>query len=105
MDCASSSPLTLDALCELRLLTDRRGLSGESVRAVIEAIDWSRLTRLRSLNIRVGGLELAERKIRAVSPELLARLDFDPESSGTGIMAAARKDIEAALRILAIDDA
>jgi hypothetical protein len=56
-DCYASSPLRLEALRELNLSTDRRGLPGDSVRAAIEAIDWSRLGHLRSLGLRVGGLE------------------------------------------------
>jgi hypothetical protein len=45
-------------------------------------------------------LEDAQRRVGAADPVLLARLDFDSESSGTGISAATREDLEAVLRIL-----
>jgi hypothetical protein len=45
-------------------------------------------------------LRAARRRLREADPRLLARLDFDHESSGTGITAAAREDLAAALRIL-----
>ena len=41
-------------------------------------------------------------RLKAADPALEKRLDFDPESSGTGIMASSREDLEAALRILGV---
>jgi hypothetical protein len=40
----------------LVVLNDDPELTGQPVRQVIESIDWSRLTELRSLSLRVGGL-------------------------------------------------
>lgn len=45
-------------------------------------------------------LRRARARLRAVDPALDRRLDFDPESAGTGIMAARREDLERALAIL-----
>lgn len=56
-ECSASAPLRLGGLRELILSVDRRGLTGDWVRTMVEAIDWSRLDRLRSLDLRVGGLE------------------------------------------------
>jgi hypothetical protein len=42
------------------------------------------------------------RRLREADPKLLRRLDFDPESSGTGISARSREDLEAALQILGL---
>jgi hypothetical protein len=50
-------------------------------------------------------LARASRMIEAADPALLRRLDFDQESSGTGIAAARRVDLEAALVILGISEA
>jgi hypothetical protein len=47
-------------------------------------------------------LRAAKRRLREADPDLLARLDFDQESSGTGIAAPTREDLEDALRILGI---
>ncbi len=47
-------------------------------------------------------LKIARQKLAASAPELLSRLDFDQESSGTGITAPRREDLEAALEILGI---
>jgi hypothetical protein len=44
----------------------------------------------------------ARRRIGQANPALLKRLDFDPESAGTGIAAATREDLEAALGILGL---
>ena len=44
------------ALRLLAIINDARGLDGAPVAQLIEAIDWSRLTGLRSLVLRVGGL-------------------------------------------------
>jgi hypothetical protein len=44
----------------------------------------------------------ARRRLREADPKLLRRLDFDPESSGTGISARSREDLERALRILGL---
>jgi hypothetical protein len=40
----------------LAIINDARGLDGAPVAQLIEAIDWSRLQRLTSLVLRVGGL-------------------------------------------------
>jgi hypothetical protein len=48
------------------------------------------------------GLRRARTRLREADPALLRRLDFDSESEGTSIMASARKDIVAALRILGL---
>jgi len=48
-------------------------------------------------------LQAAKRRIRKANPTLLKRLDFDPESSGTGITAPTRHDLQAMLDILDID--
>jgi hypothetical protein len=45
-------------------------------------------------------LEDAQRQVGAADAALLVRLDFDQESSGTGISAATREDLAAVLRIL-----
>jgi hypothetical protein len=47
-------------------------------------------------------LRRARRRLRAADPALLRRLDFDPESAGTGISAASREDLERALMILGL---
>jgi len=47
-------------------------------------------------------LRRARRRLREADPKLLKRVDFDPEGSGTGISAAAREDLEAVRRILAL---
>jgi hypothetical protein len=49
-----------------------------------------------------AALRRARRKLKAADPALLGRLEFDPESSGTGISAPSRADLEAALTILGI---
>lgn len=49
-----------------------------------------------------GAAEAAEALIAAADPALHARLDFDPESNGTGINAQTRDDLEAALALLGI---
>jgi hypothetical protein len=50
-------------------------------------------------------LTAARRALRAADPALLRRLDFDPESSGTTILATSRDDLATALSILGIDSA
>ena len=45
-------------------------------------------------------MKVAMAKLRAVDPRLLASLDFDHESDGTGITAPTREALESALRIL-----
>jgi hypothetical protein len=47
----------------------------------------------------------ARGKIRATDPQLARRLDFDPESAGTGIAATTRADLHAALAILGLTPA
>jgi hypothetical protein len=47
-------------------------------------------------------LREAKRRLRAGDAALLKRLDFDPESAGTGISAASREDLERALDILGL---
>jgi hypothetical protein len=47
-------------------------------------------------------LQAAKRKIRKADYALLARLDFDHESSGTGISAGTREDLETMLRIVRV---
>jgi hypothetical protein len=47
-------------------------------------------------------LRRAKGRLRAADAALLRRLDFDPESAGTGIAAEQREDLEAALRILGL---
>jgi hypothetical protein len=46
---------------------------------------------------------LAEARLRSADPPLLARLDFDEESDGTGIAAADPGDLETARTILGLD--
>jgi hypothetical protein len=50
-------------------------------------------------------LTAARRVLRAADPALLRRLDFDPESSGTTILATSRDDLATALSILGLDQA
>lgn len=45
-------------------------------------------------------LGAARKQIRAHDPKLLARLDFDQESSGTGIAAPTREDLVRVMSIL-----
>ena len=47
-------------------------------------------------------MKAAKRMIRSADPKLLARLDFDHESDGTGIAARTREDLERALGILGL---
>jgi hypothetical protein len=47
-------------------------------------------------------LQVARRRLRRVAPALLKRLDFDQESSGTGVIAHRRRDLVRALEILGI---
>jgi hypothetical protein len=47
-------------------------------------------------------LRQARARLRDTDPALLRRLDFDPESSGTAILASSRDDLVAALRILGL---
>ena len=47
--------------------------------------------------------EAAEAMIAAADPALHARLEFDPESNGTGINASTREDLVTALALLGID--
>lgn len=47
-------------------------------------------------------LRRAKRRLRAADAQLLRRLEFDPESAGTGIYAASRDDLNAALTILGL---
>jgi hypothetical protein len=57
-DCRVPEELPLpSSLRRLFLTNDGRGLSGDPVRRLIEAIDWERLGELRALELRVGGLE------------------------------------------------
>lgn len=51
------------------------------------------------------GLKIARRRLGETDPKLLGRLDFDPESSGTGVAAHSREDLEAMLDILGIASA
>jgi hypothetical protein len=44
----------------------------------------------------------ARTRLRAADAALLRRLDFDPESAGTGISAASREDLQRALTILGL---
>ena len=44
----------------------------------------------------------AERRLREADSDLSSRVGFDPENAGTGIMAAARDDLERALEILGV---
>jgi hypothetical protein len=44
----------------------------------------------------------AQRRLRDTDPDLLRRLDLDPENAGTGIMAASREDLERALELLGV---
>lgn len=48
------------------------------------------------------GLKVARRLLREADPKLLRRLEFDPESSGTGVAARTREDLTAMLGILGI---
>lgn len=62
---------------------------------------------LRQEGARLGETEhdaaaRAQRRLHAADPELAARIDFDPESAGTGISAATRADLSAALRLLGL---
>ena len=50
-------------------------------------------------------LGVAEATLRTADPALLDRLDFDPESSGTGIEAPTREDLERALNLLRLPPA
>jgi hypothetical protein len=47
-------------------------------------------------------LRAARKTLKEADPQLLRRLDFDPEADGTGIMARTREDLVAALAILGI---
>ena len=47
--------------------------------------------------------ERAEERLRRIDAALVERLDFDPESAGTGIMATSREDLERALALLHLD--
>jgi hypothetical protein len=47
--------------------------------------------------------ERAEDRLRRIDVALVERLDFDPESAGTGIMAKSRGDLERALMLLQLD--
>ena len=47
-------------------------------------------------------MKAAMAKLRAVDPQLLASLDFDHESDGTGITAPTREALERALRTLGV---
>jgi hypothetical protein len=47
-------------------------------------------------------LRRAKARLRAADAALLRRLDFDPESAGTGVSAARREDLESALRTLGL---
>lgn len=47
-------------------------------------------------------LAAARRTLRRADPALLKRLDFDPESAGTGISAPTRRDLVRALELLGI---
>jgi hypothetical protein len=47
--------------------------------------------------------DAAEALIASTDPALHARIDFDPESNGTGIGASTREDLIAALALLGID--
>jgi hypothetical protein len=40
--------------------------------------------------------------VRAADPQLADRLDLDQESSGTGIAAPTREDLERALRLIGV---
>ena len=46
----------------------------------------------------------AQRRLRSADAKLAKRLDFDPESNGTGLYAESREDLEAALRLLGLTD-
>jgi hypothetical protein len=46
----------------------------------------------------------AQQRLRSADAELAKRLDFDPESNGTGIYAESREDLETALRLLGLID-
>jgi hypothetical protein len=46
--------------------------------------------------------ERAEARLRAADAWLAARVDFDPESAGTGIYAPTREDLEQAMQILGL---
>ncbi len=57
----------------------------------------------RAGEVEGDALKEARRRIRAVDRGLLARVDFDQESSGTGISAPSRADLDAVLAILGVD--
>lgn len=55
--CAVAPRLALaPSLSSLVVVNDDPGLTGQPVRAIIEAIDWAGLPALRTLDVRVGGL-------------------------------------------------
>jgi hypothetical protein len=49
-------------------------------------------------------LRRAKGRLRAADRRLLARLEFDPENAGTGIMAPSREDLTRALELLGLKD-
>ncbi len=68
------------------------GTYGSLLRALGEGDDETEADALRR----------AKRRLRAADAQLLRRLDFDPESAGTGIAARLREDVEGALAILGL---
>lgn len=56
----------------------------------------------RDVPTEADGLRIARRQLREADPELLRRLDFDPESSGTGVAAGTREDLVEMLDILGV---
>jgi hypothetical protein len=59
-------------LRRLSIINDARGLSGRPVKALVEAIDWSRLPDLTELHLQVGGNE--QLPAVEVNPDLLRHL-------------------------------
>jgi hypothetical protein len=55
-DCVAGSLALAPSLVSFLIINDDPGLTGEIVRDIVAAIDWSGLPALRSVNVRVGGL-------------------------------------------------
>lgn len=74
----------------------RSGGSWHTYGSVWEAFDG------RYGETEYDALGVARRKLRRADPALLRRLDFDPESAGTGISAPTRRELVRTLEILGI---